>query len=359
MRIKLGLVILVAAFAAGCAAKMLPSKEPRSVNPLQFADNEWRVPSQAIVIADSSGTTFVSKTFPYIKALTRSFVSAMPEGNERARYPGTYDATLIGFGGDERIVAPLAPFDRGALAAAADRLRLLGDLAGYGGTTPLDNVFAEVQEALKAKSGVAAVVIFSDGLPDNPMDAMDAAQQLVASYSEKVCIHTIHFGESSQGAEFLAALSALTDCGSAENLSGTWGADNLMKFVHGVFAGEAPPKVDPCTGRIVLRGIEFEFDKSNLSGDSAVVLDVAVEELAQCPSIPIRIEGHTDSVGTEAYNQNLGQRRADTVKGYFVDKGLSSGRLSAKSFGEMRPVTSNDTADGRRVNRRVELNPDE
>ncbi len=71
MQIKLWLMVLVAAFLAGCAAKMLPSKEPRAVSPLQFAQNEWRVPSQAIVIADSSGTTYVSGTFPYIKALTQ------------------------------------------------------------------------------------------------------------------------------------------------------------------------------------------------------------------------------------------------------------------------------------------------
>ena len=108
----------------------------------------------------------------------------------------------------------------------------------------------------------------------------------------------------------------------------------------------------------MLRGVEFEFDRADLTGASTVVLDVAVEELAGCPNIPIRIEGHTDSVGSDAYNQGLGQRRADTVKGYFVSKGMRSGRLSTRSFGESKPVTTNDTDDGRRVNRRVELHPD-
>jgi outer membrane protein OmpA-like peptidoglycan-associated protein len=357
MRIKLGLVVLVAAFVAGCGAKMLPSKEPRAVSPLQFAQNEWRVPSQTIVISDSSGTTYVSGTFPYIKALTQSFVKAMPEGNTRAKYPGTYDASLIAFGGDDRIVSALAPFDRGALASAANNMRLLGDLAGYGGTTPLDAVFVEVQEALKLKSGTAAVVLFSDGMPDDPMRAMDAAKLLIANYSEEVCIHTVHFGESEEGAKFLADLSALTECGNAQNVSGTWGADNLMKFVHGVFAGPAPVKADPCAGRIVLRGVEFEFDSAKLTGSSSVVLDVAVEELGRCPNIPIQIDGHTDSKGSDAYNQSLGQRRADSVKQYFTNKGLSRGRLTARSFGESKPVSTNDTDDGRRMNRRVELHP--
>lgn len=357
MRIKLGLVVLVAGFVAGCGAKMLPSKEPRAVSPLQFAANEWRVSNQAIVIADSSGTTYVSGTFPYIKALTQSFVKAMPDGNTRAKYPGVYDATLIAFSGDDRIVSPLAPFDRSALGSTANSMRLLGDLAGYGGTTPLQTVFTEVQEALKEKSGTVAIVIFSDGIPDDEMRTMDAAKLLVAGYSEQVCIHTVHFGERADGAKFLAALSGLTECGNAQDLSETWGADNLMKFVHGVFAGEAAVKRDPCEGRIVLRGVEFEFDSANLTGSSSVVLDVAVEELGRCPSVPIRIQGHTDSVGSDTYNQRLGQRRADSVKQYFVGKGLSSGQLSTQSFGESKPVSSNDTDDGRRMNRRVELHP--
>lgn len=358
MRIKVWLVVLVAAFAAGCGAKVLPSKEPRAVSPLQFSASEWRVPSQAVVIADASGTTYVSGTFPYIKALTQSFVKAMPEGNTRAKYPGNYDATLIGFGGDERIESPLAPFNRGSLGSAANSLRLLGDLYGYGGTTPFGNVFGEVQKALKEQSGVAAVVIFSDGIPDNEAYAVEGVKRLIAGYSGKVCIHTVHFGENSNGAKFLAALSALTDCGSAKSVAETWGADNFMKFVHGVFAGKAKMKrVDPCAGRIVLRGVEFPFDSSELTGSSTVVLDVAAEELGRCPKIPIQIEGNTDSIGTEAYNQALGQRRADSVKRYFISKGLSSARLKTESFGETRPIASNDTEDGRRINRRVELHP--
>jgi outer membrane protein OmpA-like peptidoglycan-associated protein len=365
MRIKVLLVVLVAAFTVGCAAKMLPSQEPRQVSPLKFASNEWRVPSQAIVIADSSGTTYMSGSFPYIKAMTQSFVKAMPDGNTAAKYRGNYDASLIGFSGFDRILSPLAPFDRGALGSKANSLRVLGDLAGYGGTTPLDVVFEEVQESLKTKSGTAAVVIFSDGLPDDPELTMENAQMLVKKYSEQVCFHTVHFGrskdegENKQGAAFLKKLSALTSCGTAENLSGTWGAENLMKFVHGVFAGEAPRAraVDPCEGRIVLRGVEFEFDSAKLTGTSSVVLDVAAEELGRCPKIPIQVDGHTDSVGADAYNQALGQRRADSVKRYFVGNGVSSGRLETRSFGESKPVSSNDTDDGRRMNRRVELHP--
>ncbi|MBW2576935.1 MAG: OmpA family protein [Deltaproteobacteria bacterium] len=360
MRIKTGLILLVAIFAAGCTAKTLPSQQALSVNPVQFSANEWRVPSQAVVIADASGTTWMAETFPHVKALTQSFVKAMPDGNSRAKVSGNYDATLIGFGGKERIVSPLAPFNRSALSSKADSLRILGDIHGYGGETPFRNVFVEVQEAIRATTGVAAVVIFSDGLADFEHAAMISAKALVESHMGNVCFHTVHVGDDADGARFLKAVSALTTCGSARELADVWNASNFMKFAHSVFAGPASgakKKVDACAGRIVLRGVEFAFNKAELSGSSSVILDVAVEELNRCPNIPMEIDGHTDSVGPEDYNMGLGQRRAEAVKGYLVSKGLRSSRLKARSFGESRPVASNDTDEGRQTNRRVELHP--
>ncbi len=294
-----------------------------------------------------------------MKALTQSFVKAMPEGNTRAKVSGNYQATLIGFGGKDRIVSPLAPFNRSALASKADSLRILGDLHGYGGETPFRNVFAEVEEALKNTVDVAAVVIFSDGLADVESEAMDAAKSLVESHMGNVCFHTVHVGDDVDGARFLKAVSALTSCGSAREMADVWDANNFMKFTHAVFAGPGPARatVDACVGRIVLRGVEFGFDKAELTGSSSVILDVAFDQLKRCPKVPMEIDGHTDSVGAEDYNQGLGQRRAEAVKGYLVSKGLRSSRLTARSFGETRPVAPNDTEDGRQTNRRVELHP--
>jgi OOP family OmpA-OmpF porin len=357
MRIKIGLLLLVTVFAAGCTAKTLPSQQARAVTPVQFSANEWRVPSQAVVIADASGTTYMAETFPYVKALTQSFVKAMPDGNTRAKISGNYDATLIGFGGKDRIVSPLAPFNRSALASKADSLRILGDLHGFGGETPLRNVFAEVQEAIKITVDVAAVVIFSDGIADEKDEAMAAAKALVESHMGKVCFHTVHVGDDEDGARFLKDVSALTSCGSAREMADVWDANNFMKFTHSIFAGPASVKVDVCAGRIVLRGIEFAFNKAEIGGASSVILDVAVEQLQRCPNVPMEIDGHTDSVGPEDYNLGLGKRRADSVKGYLVSKGVRSSRLTARSFGETRPVASNDTDEGRQTNRRVELHP--
>jgi outer membrane protein OmpA-like peptidoglycan-associated protein len=118
---------------------------------------------------------------------------------------------------------------------------------------------------------------------------------------------------------------------------------------------EAPPPPAPMKKKIILRGVNFDFDKATLRPDARPILDEAVRVLKEEPSIRVSVEGHTDAVGTDAYNQGLSQRRAATVRGYLVDHGIDAGRLSSVGFGESKPVASNDTADGRAQNRRVEL----
>ena len=72
----------------------------------------------------------------------------------------------------------------------------------------------------------------------------------------------------------------------------------------------------------------------------------------------VAVSGHTDSVGSDAYNVKLGQRRADVVKDYLVSKGVPGSKITTKSFGESQPVASNKTADGRAKNRRAEVDVD-
>lgn len=73
------------------------------------------------------------------------------------------------------------------------------------------------------------------------------------------------------------------------------------------------------------------------------------------PSLHLAVEGHTDSVGGDEYNQNLSEQRAQAVRDYFVQQGISAGSIEAKGFGKTEPIASNDTAEGRAQNRRVEL----
>lgn len=99
----------------------------------------------------------------------------------------------------------------------------------------------------------------------------------------------------------------------------------------------------------------FGFDKSGLSNDAKINLDKLVTVLNSYADTNIEIQGHTDSKGSEAYNQDLSVQRARTVSYYLTDKGISSGRLTVKGFGESLPKYENDTENGRAQNRRVEF----
>jgi len=108
-------------------------------------------------------------------------------------------------------------------------------------------------------------------------------------------------------------------------------------------------------GRVALYGILFDYDKDTLQQASSKQLQEVLTLLLDNPDLSLEIQGHTDSDGSEAYNLELSQRRAESVLGYLVLFGIDSSRLQAKGYGESMPVAPNDTAENKAKNRRVEL----
>jgi OOP family OmpA-OmpF porin len=106
---------------------------------------------------------------------------------------------------------------------------------------------------------------------------------------------------------------------------------------------------------IELEGVHFDFDKATLRPEARDVLDQAAALLDKHDRVVVEIAGHTDSKGSEDYNQGLSERRANAVRDYLTGQGVRASRLSAKGYGESRPVASNDTDAGRAENRRVEM----
>ena len=110
------------------------------------------------------------------------------------------------------------------------------------------------------------------------------------------------------------------------------------------------PKV---LAEIRMNNIFFDFDKSVLRSESKLELERWVRMLKDNPAVRLELEGHTDHVGTDQYNQDLSERRAGAVADCLINQGINSGRISAKGLGEKKPVASNQTAEGRQQNRRV------
>lgn len=116
--------------------------------------------------------------------------------------------------------------------------------------------------------------------------------------------------------------------------------------------------VDTCikagsNNSLVLYGVNFAFDRSNVLPESYPVLNRAVRLLNDNPKVKVEIEGYTDFVGSKEYNQKLSVERAESVKAYLVSKGIKADRLTTVGYGESSPVVSNDTEEGRAMNRRI------
>ena len=102
--------------------------------------------------------------------------------------------------------------------------------------------------------------------------------------------------------------------------------------------------------------IEFEFDSSTLKDESYPILNQIASILKDNPTWgSLRVKGHTDSTGPESYNQGLSERRAQAVADYLVSQGVSNSVISTEGYGESQPIATNDTAEGRKANRRVEF----
>ncbi|XKG48714.1 OmpA family protein [Halomonas sp.] len=117
-------------------------------------------------------------------------------------------------------------------------------------------------------------------------------------------------------------------------------------------APEPVPEFEPVT---LSSEVNFAFDSSELLPQAEMTLDEVARRLREHTDVRIRIEGHTDSRGSDQYNQSLSERRANSVRSYLASQGVAGNRMIAVGYGEQRPVASNQTDEGRALNRRVEI----
>jgi OOP family OmpA-OmpF porin len=173
--------------------------------------------------------------------------------------------------------------------------------------------------------------------------------------------------------------------GTAGGLVNAYGAGNQGQASEGVTAGaavggaiggavigavlghllcdpveEAPPAPapppPPAPKKMILSADAFfDFNKATLKREGEVKIDEVVRAMKGDPKLRATVDGYTDSIGTEAYNQRLSERRADAVRSYMVSQGIDASRITTRGYGESHPVADNKTAEGRAKNRRVEI----
>jgi len=107
--------------------------------------------------------------------------------------------------------------------------------------------------------------------------------------------------------------------------------------------------------KFLLENLYFDTDKDNIKDAALPSLELLLNFLEAKPKVKIEIAGHTDSQGNDAYNLDLSQRRAESVMQYLINHGIKANRLTAVGYGETSPISDNDTAEGRQLNRRTEI----
>jgi outer membrane protein OmpA-like peptidoglycan-associated protein len=109
-------------------------------------------------------------------------------------------------------------------------------------------------------------------------------------------------------------------------------------------------------GEVVrINNVFFDFAKATLREESYPELNRVVKFMNDNPSMEIALGGHTDNVGSDPANLKLSEERIQSVKAYIAEQGIDGDRMSAKGYGETKPIASNDTEEGRQQNRRVEF----
>ena len=149
---------------------------------------------------------------------------------------------------------------------------------------------------------------------------------------------------------------ALVGAGMAAAYCWVHGAEEQMAMVEEVMVEEpVMAEPEPAEAVRVELDVKFDFDKSVVKEESYSDIQNLADFMKQYPQTSTVVEGHTDSIGTDAYNQGLSERRANAVRDVLVNQyGVEGGRINAVGYGESQPVADNATDAGRAINRRVE-----
>jgi OmpA-OmpF porin, OOP family len=247
-----------------------------------------------------------------------------------------------------------------------------------GGTSALHTALtASGQEELTSVSGKTAVIIISDGQPEFSLEApvtLKAAQALKDQLGSELCYYPVLVGNDEKGVALMDDIVRIGECGFVSNADHLLTDAGMARFIEDIFltkkpapppqAATPPPAPAPVPfqgtnteGIWVVDEAYFDFDKSVIKPEAFDYLDQIAEVLKTNPQVTVKVQGHTDNIGTKAYNEDLSIRRAQAVKTYLTDKGISGDRLTVEGFGFSKPAAPNNTDRGRSLNRRVELHP--
>ncbi len=380
--------VMVSALLFACTTTQVqPTKPLFSPSQLQADKYQPKVDNFVIILDTSSSMSDEYSGFrkfkiaqDYLRALNQT----LPELN--------YNGALRTFGNIADVPDKSTLLVYGPTKYSTAELELaLNSVKEFGGDDPLSlsKAIAATEKDLNSAQGTTAIIIVSDGQDMDQM-SMEAVQNLKDKLEDRVCIYTIRIGDDPAGSYQMERIAAIGACGFPVVVVDHKTSSTMGDLVERIFLTKvekpAPEPVpvakpmdsdgdgvtddkDQCPNTPIgvtvdERGcwsyaevVLFDFDSAEIKSEAYPVLNEASDILKKNPEINFEIDGHTDNIGPAEYNMKLSERRAKAVMEYFVSRGIYPNRLTTKGFGFTKPVTNNDTKEGRAKNRRVELTP--
>lgn len=322
----------------------------------QTADAEMvRKVDNFILFLDQSGSMAWAKAKPGNQKFEQA-VEAVKRLEQVTPELG-YTSAVATFAPYKAVSAP-APFKKGSLGPAA-----AGVSPPFNYMTPMGDGLTDVAPMIDKLSGKTALIMFTDGASNTGSDPVAEAKALYAKYGSNLCIHVVSYADTPQGEQIVSAIQGLSGCSVVADAKSLASEADMVAFAKAVLYEEKQPEPAPApkpapakvAKEVITFNLLFDFDKADIKDEMIPVLEQAKAILQEDSATDFVVSGHTDSTGDEVYNQGLSERRAAAVKNWLVNNGVSASRLNTQGFGETQPKYDNATTEGRKLNRRVEL----
>ena len=354
LRVRHVLWVLLAAMVSACGGT------PRTpvVTPAAAIDASAyaRKVDTFVILLDTSGSMNTEDaSVPRMNAAqdwTASFNKAVP--------PLDFKSAVVTFGkgatgscigpGVASTLSPLQPFNAAEVATALDSLQCAAS------TTPIAAALDRTAGLLAEDKGLIALIIVSDFNFSNPDAARAALAALKAQHPGNVCVHTVRIGSDTRHDAAIASLADAAGCDSSVAAADVAGGAALSTYVASTLLTPLERALEYKTHTFAAE-VLFDFDRYDLKPQGRAELQrLGAEIRRQGVTVgDIDIVGHTDSVGTDEYNMKLSLRRAGAVRDYLVSQGVDPGLIDVVGMGKRQPIASNASAEGRALNRRVEV----
>jgi OOP family OmpA-OmpF porin len=375
--------LLTVAFLFGCqtykAGLINPDFQAMDLNSALQAGEYRQKVDNFYVVLDSSGSQDETYRGSSMYAIANDFLHRLNQ-----TIPDMdLTAGMRNFGATGNPFAKKTQLIYGTTKYSKDGFQEALDTVKWGGaSSPAEMAIDESSADMSIFKGNTAFIFVGDGkYRDN--DPAAAVGRLKDRYGSNLCIYTVLVGsEDPASVETMKAISDAGECGFYQSAKYMESPQALSDWVADVFLVGVQKKVvkmvgdsdgdgvtddmDQCPdtpvgapvndkGCWLIDNVEFDFNKFNIKSEFVPGLVEIADVMKDNPSLIVRINGHTDNIGTAEHNMQLGNKRAMAAKQFLVDQGLVANRISTDSFGYSRPAATNGTEWGRARNRRDEF----